>query len=375
MKRFLPATLAVTVLLCIAAGPAVCVSGRARSPWLDLADYPRPPAPDTGWGIHDRTDCSSIVAAEDLDGFFRELKARYGFSWYKVLACGSGKEEMVRAARRQGVEPVVRLYAPEPHPFFPRPGREEEEFRRHVSQYVQAGARYFEAGNEPNLGIEWVREEFEKPDALEALCRQWLRVKKIIQEEGGIPVFYAMTPGSAGQWWLDCFETFRRWGKIEEAFSGAAFGAHLGPINHPLDYPFNRERNLPGSTREERLRSLLQDNTCYRAGELIMLLMDRYLPHPIPILSTEGGAFLGNRDDPAYPPVGLVRHAVLNMGIFERFNPDHPEYWGDALFAQMSWEYDSWFNEWTHGRMPVLRLMEKAEKFDRGKAFRDRKGR
>jgi len=24
--------------------------------------------------------------------------------------------------------------------------------------------------------------------------------------------------------------------------------------------------------------------------------------------------------------------------------------------------------------MPVLRLMEKAEKFDRGKAFRDRKG-
>jgi hypothetical protein len=62
------------------------------------------------------------------------------------------------------------------------------------------------------------------------------------------------------------------------------------------------------------------------------------------------------------------------MGIFERFNPDHPEYWGDALFAQMSWEYDSWFNEWTHGRMPVLRLMEKAEKFDRGKAFRDRKG-
>jgi hypothetical protein len=41
----------------------------------------------------------------------------------------------------------------------------------------------------------------------------------------------------------------------------------------------------------------------------------------------------------------------------------------------MSWEYDSWFNEWTHGRMPVLRLMEKAEKFDRGKAFRDRKGR
>lgn len=368
MTRLLPATILLFVFLCV---PACSLANEAKPPWMALSEYPRPPAPDTGWGIHDRTDCSSIVAKEDLDAFFRDLKGRYGFSWFKVLACGSGKEEMVRAARRQGVEPFVRLYAAEPHPFFPSPGHEEAEFRTHVRGYVAAGAHYFEAGNEPNLGIEWVKVEFEKPDALEALCRQWLRVKKIIQEEGGIPVFYAMTPGSAGQWWRDCFETFKKWGKIEEAFAGAAFGAHLGPINHPLDYPFNPQKNMPHSTPEERLQSLLRDNTCYRAGELIMLLMDRYLPHPIPIMSTEGGAFLGSGEDANYPRVGFVRHAVVNMGIFERFNPDHPEYWGDALFAQMNWEYDSWFNEWTHRKMPILTLMEKAEKFDRGKAFAD----
>src|SRR5438874_184051 len=28
-----------------------------KSPWRALKDYPRPPAPDTGWGIHDVTDC------------------------------------------------------------------------------------------------------------------------------------------------------------------------------------------------------------------------------------------------------------------------------------------------------------------------------
>lgn len=374
IRRF---TVAATTLVLFGLGlmmfPGQALASKAKSPWIPLAEYPRPPAPDTGWGIHDRTNCSSTIVQEDYDGFFKELKQRYGFSWFKVLACGAGKEEWVRAARRQGVEPVVRLYAERPHPFFPRPGREEDEFRLLVRNYVAAGANYFEAGNEPNLGIEWVVEEFEKPDAFEQMCTQWLRVKKIIQEEGGIPVFYAMTPGSAGEWWLKTFETFKKWSKIEEAFAGAAFGAHLGPINHPLDYPFNKEKNMPHATPEERLDSLLKDNTCYKAGELIMLLMDKYLPQPIPILSTEGSAFLGNQDDPTYPPVTFVRHTVLNLGIFQRFNPDHPEYWGDALFAQMSWEYDSWFNELHWGKMPILTFMEREPKFDRGKAFSDNK--
>lgn len=339
-------------------------------PWIPLWDYPRPAAPDTGWGIHDRTNCSSIVNS-DFDGFFRDLKQRYGFSWFKVLACGGGKEEMVAAARRQGVEPVVRLYAFEPHPYFPRPGAEEEEFRRNVRNYVAAGARYFESGNEPNLGLEWTAEEFDKPNAVERLCRQWLRVKKVIQDEGGIPVFYAMTPGSAGQWWKDCFVTFERWGKTEEAFAGAAYGVHLGPINHPLDYPFNPQKDMPRANGQQRYESLLKDNTNYLAVELLQRLMARYLPHPIPILSTEGGAFLGNQDDGNYPPVTLERHTEMNMGIFNRFNPEHPEYWGDSLFTQMSWEYDSWFHEWQYGKLPILDAMEEADKFDRGVAFKD----
>lgn len=348
-------------------------TSKPKPPWRALWEYPRPPAPDTGWGIHDHTDCST--REKDLDAFFKELKTRYGFSWFKVLACGLNKLPVVEAAHRQGVEPVVRLYAPGPHPFFPRPGEEEAQVRAQIRAYVKAGAHYFELGNEPNLGGEWADGAFDKPHAVERLCRQWLRVKKLVQEEGGIPVFYAMTPGSAGQWWADCFETFAKWGKIEDAFAGAAFGAHLGPINHPLDYPFNKEKNMPHATPEERFNSLLKDNTCYLAGELIMWLMDKYLPHPIPILSTEGGAFLGNQDDRNYPQVDLQRHAEMNMEIFNRFNPRHPNYWGDALFAQMCWEYDSWFHECAHGKLPILDAMEKAEKFDRGVAFKTKTGR
>ncbi len=355
---------------------------KPRRPWLALADYPRPPAPDTGWGIHDDPNCTWIPS--DPDAFFKELRTRYGFCWFKVLACGANKLEMVKAARRQGVEPVVRLYVDRPAPHYPRPGAEEAEFRRLVRAYVKAGAHYIEAGNEPNLSLEWADGEWDKPDRTGRLCRQWLRVRPMIAAEGGIPVFYAMSVGgadgrSAGQWWDDCFATLQKWGKIEEAFAGAAMGAHLGPLNHPLDYPFDAKRNMPHATKAERIDSLMKNNSCYLGVELLIHLMGKYLPHPIPILSTEGGAFPDNHDDKGYPKVTPEIHRDLNLGIFERFNPDHPEYWGDPLFAQMSWIYhtdggpfaiDSWFDNPKYGRMPILDALEKAKRFDRGKIFR-----
>jgi len=383
-----PATVLAVAVASAAIPPAQAqtrpraATGPAGRGWRSLADYPRPPAPDTGWGIHDNPNC--VWTPADPDGFFRELRQRWGFCWFKVLACGANKLEVVRACRRQGVEPVVRLYVERPAPYYPRPGREEAEFRRLVRQYVQAGAHYIEAGNEPNLSLEWAPGQWDKPGRTERLCRQWLRVKRLIAAEGGIPVFYAMSVGgedkrNAGQWWEDCFQTFQRWDRIDEAFAGAAFGAHLGPANHPLDYPFDARRNLPHATRQERIESLMRDNTGYLAVELLIALMDRYLPHRIPILSTEGGAFPDNRDDPDYPPVTPERHRDLNLGIFERFNPAHPEYWGDPLFAQMCWIWhadegpfakDSWWDNPKYGRMPILDALEKAVRFDRGAALR-----
>ncbi len=348
-----------------------------RPPWRALADYPRPPAPDTGWGIHDDPGCD--WKAKDLDAFFKELRQRYGFTWFKVLDCGMNKVDVVEAASRNGVEPVVRIYVSGPSPFYPRPGDEEKRFREIVRTYVAAGAHYFESGNEPNLGLEWSPGEFDKPDPVGRLCRQWLRVRRIITEEGGIPVFYAMTPGSAGKWYADCFETFRKMGKIEAAFAGCAIGAHLCSLNHPLDYPFNAKKNLPHANPKERFESLMKDNTCYLLGELIMHLMDEYLPYPIPILSTEGGAALGASEDRNYPKVTPELHRDMNLEIFQRFDPRHPKYWGDPLFAQMSWIYhartgsfmwDSWFDHPQYGDLPILAALEKARKFDRGVAFR-----
>lgn len=355
---------------------------RPPSPWIALADYPRPPAPDTGWGIHDNPNC--IWTPDDPDAFFKKLRERYGFTWFKVLACGANKLEVVRAARRQGVEPVVRLYVDRPAPHYPRPGAEEAELRSLVRQYVAAGAHYIEAGNEPNLSLEWAPGEWEKGNLTERVCEQWLRVRPMIAEEGGIPVFYAMSVGgedgrSAGEWWEDTFQTFKKWGKIEEAFAGTAFGAHFGPSNHPLDYPFDAQRNMPHATKEERIASLMKNNTCYLGVELLQYQIRKYLPHPIPILSTEGGAFPDNQDDPNYPKITPELHKELNLGIFRQMNPEHPEYWGDLLFSQMSWIWhaeggifaiDSWHNNPKYGRMPILDALEEEPRFDRGVIFR-----
>ena len=356
------------------AAPASRPAGTPKPPWKALADYPRPPAPDTGWGIHDNPNCMWRPA--DPDAFFRELKTRYGLSWFKVLDCGANKLDIVAAARRQGVEPVVRIYVDRPSPHYPRSGAEAQRFGEAVRAYVNAGARYFEPGNEPNLELEWSEGEWEKGRLTERLCDQWLRVRPMISSEGGIPVFYAMSVGgsdgrSAGQWWRDCFEEFRCRKRLEQAFAGCAFGVHLGPLNRPVDYPFNPEKNMPHATRAERIASLMQDNTTYLGAELLIALMGEYLPYPIPILSTEGGAFPDNHDDKGYPPVTPERHRDLNMEILERFKPGHSKYWGDPMFAQMSWIYhgdsppfaiDSWFDNPKYGRMPILDALEKAEK-------------
>ncbi len=349
------------------------------APWLPLSAYPRPPAPDTGWGIHDNPACMWIPG--DPDAFFKELKQKYGFSWFKVLACGSNKLEVTRAARRQGVEPVVRIYVDRPAPHYPRPGKEEAEFRDLVRQYVAAGARYIESGNEPNLSLEWSEGEWDKGNLTERVCDQWLRVVPMIRESGGIPVFYAMSVGgadgrSAGVWWDDTFKYYQKMGKLEEAFAGCAFGVHLGPANHPLDYPFDAQRNMPHATKQERVDSLMKNNTCYLGIELLIALMDKYLPAPIPVLSTEGGAFPDNHDDKNYPQVTKEMHRDLNIEIFRRLNPRREDYWGDPLFAQMCWIYhadsgifalDSWFDNPKYGRMPVIDALEAEPRFDRGK--------
>lgn len=376
MKMLVAGTLAWMIGMSAAA--AAAPSSRPAGTWLPLRGYPRPAPPDTGWGIHDNPNCGWVP--DRPEAFFHQLKRRWGFSWFKVLACGQNKLGVVAAARRAGVEPVVRLYASTPHPHFPAPGPEETEFVNDVRAYVKAGARYFECGNEPNLSDEWATGEWDKPQRIERLCRQWLRARRLVSDAGGIPVFYALAPGSsdrrsAPDWWEDCFKTFQRWGKTDEAFAGAAFGAHLGTLNHPLDYPFDASRDLPGGTAQERIASLRKDCCTYQCVHLLVHMMDTYLPQRIPILSTEGGAFPDNHDDKDYPAVTPERHRALNLGIFARFNPRHPKYWGDALFAQMSWIYhaddgpfarDSWFENPVYGDMPILDALEKAEKFDRG---------
>lgn len=350
-------------------------TARVTAPWKALADYPRPAAPDTGWGIHDHTNGDWYPP--DADAFFKELKGKYGFVWFKILALGGNKVAECRAARRQGVEPVVRLYRSGHLPEYPKSGGQENELRKLVRDYVGAGAHYFEIANEPNLGGEW-SSGHDTDDKIALLCANWLRVKKIVHEEGGIAVFYAMTPGSAGQWYRDCFETFKKEGRLEEAFAGAAIGVHTYTLNHPLDYPFDPKSNLPHATKEERLKSLLQDNTCFNIVELVMLLEDAYLPAQIPILGTEGGVSVGQGDDKRYPTTTMEIMTQMNMEIFNRMKPGSPGYWGDAFFSQMVWAYggsgtfmmSGWFNNPQYGNLPILSVMEKAVKFDRGAAFK-----
>lgn len=152
---------------------------------MNLRDYPRPPA-DTGWGFHDSAgyDCKPANPAD----YARRLRQEFGITWFKALVAGTNKVDLVEAFTRQGIEVVVRLYSYRPHPHYVVSPTV-------VRAYVDAGAHYFEWGNEPNLHDEWDLASWDEGARVDKVCNQFLRNADAIRQGGGIPLMAALTPG------------------------------------------------------------------------------------------------------------------------------------------------------------------------------------
>ena len=110
-----------------------------------LADYPRP-LEDNGWGFHDSGGYHKKPS--DMPAYATYLHDTLGTRWFKALVGGRNKIDLVRAYSAQGIEVIVRLYSHRPHPHHVVSSDD-------VRAYVEAGAHYFEWGNEPNLIAEW----------------------------------------------------------------------------------------------------------------------------------------------------------------------------------------------------------------------------
>ena len=281
---------------------------------LSLMQYPRPAA-DTGWGFHD----SGGVYAQPQDpaAYARYLHDDLGVTWFKALVAGTNKVGLVQAFAKQGIEVIVRLYAQAPHPNLVVSPAD-------VRAYVQAGAHYFEWGNEPNLYVEWDQAAWNQGARVDRVCEQFLRNADAIRQGGGIPLLPALAPGGDyphRDWYRTTFEWLRQKGQLS-VLDGAALAIHNRPLNHPLTYT--------------------DASGCFFLDyEWIDDLVRQYVGRSLPLLGTEAGYEPGWAQDATFPPIDLQRHAEYNVEILRCFGPHGSRRWRDALFCQCMWLVDT----------------------------------
>ncbi|MCS7039620.1 MAG: hypothetical protein NZP34_08455, partial [Caldilineales bacterium] len=153
-----------------------------------LSEFPRPPE-DNGRGIH----WSATVyhpTGRDLQFWLNELKAMQ-IKWVKLLDDSGGSSlEICRALLDNGIMPIVRIYRE-----YPNPGHLDGRGVDAVRRLIDAGVRYFETNNEPDLPAEW-KGGVKPPNWLDIVVDNFIWDADYILSLGGLPAFPAMGPGS-----------------------------------------------------------------------------------------------------------------------------------------------------------------------------------
>jgi hypothetical protein len=231
----------------------------------------------------------------------------------------------------RGMIPVVRYYMNAEH-------RWTDANSYATEANVRAGIVYIETLNEPDLALEHDSGSLPK-DWLRRAFDNWIDHAHHITALGGIPLSPALASGAfgdrgqptvAGQVRENPFVWVKQAGITRFVCS-----MHNYPLCHPIDYP-NDSVNMYGTplTAAERERtggdyawdseslsvinarrmhdkngpeaSIEKDDSCFRACELFRRLLNEAGLSDVPVLTTEGGPVLTDRQDARYPRVTPV---------------------------------------------------------------------
>lgn len=363
---------------------------------MRLEDYPRP-RNDNGRGLH----WSASVyhpAGSALDFWIDELLAMK-IKWLKLLDDGGGSSlEFCKRLLAADIMPIIRLYRLEPNPGRIG-GREHETIRRLVGE----GVRYFETNNEPDLAMEW--QGGRMPDNwVDVVVEDFIHDADDVLALGGLPALPALATGRK----VNFIEGVVRRGRADLFERGAWIAIHNYTLNHPLDYPYDpvNQEGQPVSQEEyDRLGSwawegrprdlinqwrqsdknpgntVRDDPSCF----LVFQLFDEYafsaLGYHVPIISTEGGAVIGWKEDRRYPRVDARTHADWTAAITEYLQGQRTingQYCPPSYFAMChwlianyrlgfmspTWESQSWYTDWwsaelgIRGEVPAVAVLK-----------------
>ena len=328
----------------------------------------------------------------ELTYWINELQAMK-IKWVKLLDDGGGSsEELCRRLLAAGIMPIVRLFKERPNP----DGIGGREYNT-VSTLVQAGVRYFEANNEPDLPAEWRNNQM--PDNwLDIVIDNFIRDADEILRRGGLPALPAMGPGSRDNPIAKVVARGRR-----DLFErGAWLAIHNYTLNHPLDYPddpvnqtgtpltqaeydrygawswdhrtlalinqLRRERKNPGHT-------VYDDPNCFRGYEAAGKMMFDSLGFYVPAISTEGGPVVGWGDDLRYNKLVPDQQMAMQLEIVQRMQNNQVPEWYFAMctwliaaralgdwnptWEQMGWYTSAWDERFgLHGQLPIVAALK-----------------
>jgi LysM repeat protein len=347
---------------------------------MELKDFPRPSG-DNGRGLHGCASAGWSGGNEGYDFWIGELVGMQ-IKWFKVLDdCGDSLPfcERLLAA---GIIPIVRVLRKDPPPNDspePNPGHIGPSEEKTIKRLIEAGVRYLETNNEPNLSSEWKHNAMpsDRVETAKLVALNWLFDARFILEAGGLPGIPAVSVGGD----LDLLGALVSLGHQDILKEGCWIALHNYGFNRPLNYPddpVNRS-GLPltdaeydqgpytewawwnsSTGRPDRLDqinaaraldknptlSILQDHACFREFEYYNMLAMKYLGQSIPIISTEGGYLIGRREDTRYPRLTPESHRDMTVAMYEFMQRQAPDYY----FAAMPWlliespglETDAW---------------------------------
>jgi hypothetical protein len=271
---------------------------------LDLADYPRPTA-DNGWGVH-WAPTLLTQSPQNVDRYLAEVDA-LNLRWLTLMQpdqAGLEHQYLLSQLAARGIEPVLRVQKSYNDPY--------QQLATLVKAGRTAGVDYYELYSNVNVaGLEGGWRSGQAID-IKLIAQRWVDAARTVRAGGGYPGLPSLSPNGA----IVDTEFLRRFlGEVAalnalDTLDGAWMPIQNYMSNRPLDDP-------DGFRRFERYHQIVQEVS----------------GRTLPILSTEGGALVGDHADPRYPALTEAGVAEQTAAAFQYMAADAPDY----FFAFMPW--------------------------------------
>lgn len=308
--------------------------------------------------------------------------SRNQIGWAKIVALGDGEADLAAATIDRGMTPIVRIFRERPGNA-PVDGLALQQFQT----FRQAGVRWFEYYNEPNLDAEWPRGADwnpNNPSVVGPLMDNWLSWAEFIISIGGYPGFPAFADVNDGTN-LDTITWIRRTMEYladnqRDRFrnvlnNGAYIAVHPYIANHyyqelpgggptsirpagteradeggwHFEYPYDpiNQADDPGVTVWGGTARAPYGDTVGLLGSATALmeqLQTLFDVQAIPMVGTEGGISIPRRNatvrpDTRYPAVTWDSHAEATLAMFDWISSTAPPW----FFGVALWKFDEYY--------------------------------